>query len=161
MIEPLRRPELVINSAPILDLRIALAFVQGYENVAPPEYRFEVECRLRHATGSFTYSVHDLCFDLKSFAKFSEELRAMQQGSRRNAALKNVGDMMVFRLEGNSHKLAATLDVRECLAPSMVSVHATLEVDYDLFVNKLRGEMDRFVEELRQIEPLPPEWRKY
>jgi hypothetical protein len=37
----------------------------------------------------------------------------------------------------------------------MATLNATLEVDYDLFVNKLRGEVDRFIEELRAIQPPP------
>ena len=148
----LGRPELVINYAPELDLRIAFASAQGYGEVALPEYRFEVECRLRHSTGSFTYSVSNLCFDLESFARFSRELGGLQQGLRQDAALRNVGEMMILRLEGNSRKLQATLDVREYLAPSMASLHAAFDVDYDLFVNKLRREIDRFIEELRQVE---------
>ena len=150
------RPELVINYAPELDLRFALASVQGYGNIALPEYRLAVDCRLRHPTGSFTYSVSDLCFDLQAFAKFAEELKGMQQ--TRSATLKNVGEMMVFRLVGDFRKLEATLSIRESIAAKFATLNATLEVDYDLFVNKLHGEIVRFLEEVRQIEPSPPEW---
>jgi len=151
-------PELDINYAPELDLRITFAHVQGYEGNASPEYRFEVDCRLRHATGSFTYSVSDLCFDLQSFSKFSKELQGMQQGLRQEAALKSVGEMMVLRLEGDSRALKATIAIRESLAALLATLNATLDVDYDLFVNKLRREVDRFLQEVRQLEPSPSGW---
>jgi len=116
---------------------------------------------LRHPTGSFTYDVSNLCFEPEAFARFSQELQRLQQGLRQEAALKNVGDMMTLRLEGDSRKLFATLDIREYLAPSMATLNATFEVDYDLLVNKLRGEIDRFVEEIRQVEPADPEWAEH
>ena len=150
------RPQLIINYAPELDLRITFTHAQGYGGIASAEYRFEVDCRLRHARGSFTYSVSDLCFDLQSFSKFSKELQGMQQGLRQEAALKSVGKMMVLRLEGNSRALNATINIRESLAARLATLNATVDVDYDLFVNKLRGELDRFLEEVRQIEPSPP-----
>ena len=153
----LNRPELFINYSPHLDLRISLERVQEYGGISCPEYFFAVSCRLRHPTGSFTYSVSDLCFEPASFIQFSEELRGMQQGLRQEAALKNVGEMMVLRLAGDSGKLVATLAIREYLAPSMATLNASFGVDYDLFVNKLRGEVDRFVEEIRQVAPVPPE----
>jgi hypothetical protein len=68
--------------------------------------------------------------------------------------------MMVLRLEGNSRGLRATLNIRESLAPQMATLNAILDVDFDLFVNKLRAEVDRFVEELRQMQPSPPEQTK-
>jgi hypothetical protein len=57
--------------------------------------------------------------------------------------------MKVLRLEGNSRKFLATLDIREYLAPSMPTLNAPIELDYDLFVNKLRAEIDRFAEGIR------------
>jgi hypothetical protein len=66
--------------------------------------------------------------------------------------------MTVFRLEGDFRKLKATLYTRESIAANIATMRATLAVDYDLFVNKLRGDVARFVEELRQIEPSSPEW---
>jgi hypothetical protein len=157
MTTPFNRPEIIINYSPMLDLRITLVRAQSYEGISLPEYFFEVDCRLRHPSGSFTYSVSDLCFDPKSFVRFSEELRGLQQGLRQEAALKNVGEMMILSLKGNSHELLATLYISEYLAPRMATLNASFEVDYDLFVNKLRGEIDRFVEEIRQVEPSPLE----
>ncbi len=151
------RPQLVYY-APNLDLRITCVQVQAYGDVAHPEYCFEVECRLRHSTGGFTYSSSRLCFDPESFALFSHELQGMQQGLRPEAALKSVGEMMILQLEGNSRKLLATLDIRESIAARIASLHAIVEVDYDLFVNNLHSKVERFLEEIRQIEPSPPEW---
>ncbi len=137
----------------MLDLRITLVRAQGYEGISLPEYFFEVDCRLPHPTGSFTYSFSHLCFEPRSFTTFSEELRGLQQGLRGEATLKNVGEMMVLSLKGNSRELLATLDIREYLPPSTWTLSATLEVDYDLFVNKLCREVDRFVAEIREVRP--------
>jgi len=153
MLTALNRPEIVINYSPKLDLRIALVEVQSHEEVSLPECFFEVDCRLRHPSGTFTYCFSHLCFEPKSFARFSEELRSLQQGLGKEAALKNVGEMMVLSIKGDTRDLLVTLDVREYLPPSSWTLNATLEVDYDLFVNKLRGEIDRFVEEIHQVEP--------
>jgi len=154
---PVNRPEIIINYSPKLDLRITLVRAQSYEGISHPEYFFEADCRLRHPSGSLTYSFSHLCFEPRSFTQFSEELRGLQQGLRKEAALKNVGEMMVLRVKGDSRELLVTVDVREYLPPSSWTLSAALEVDYDLFVNKLRGEIDRFVEEIRQVEPTPAE----
>ena len=153
MTDPSHRPELVINYSPHLDLRIALVSVQDYEGNARPDYRMEMHCRLRHPSGEFTYSADDLCFDLDAFAGFSSELQKLQHGSAEQASLKNVGEMVVLELKGNSGALRATLNIREYLAPTMATFNAEFEVDYDLFVNKLRAEVDRFVDELRDMQP--------
>jgi len=158
MTTPLHRPELVINYSPQFDLRITLASVQEYDFVSWVEYRFDVDCQLRHPTGSFTYSASNLCFELQSFARFSEELQGLQQGLKHEAALKNAGDMMILQLAGDSRMLLATLNIREYLAPSMATLNATFAVDYDLFVNKLRPEIDRFAEEIRRVDLADPDW---
>jgi hypothetical protein len=35
----------------------------------------------------------------------------------------------------------------------MTTLNAKIEVDYDLFVNRLPGDAERFVDEIRLIEP--------
>ncbi len=152
------RPELILNYSPKLDLRITLAEAQGYGGAAVADHRFEVDCCVRHPTGTFRYTASDIYFDLKAFQRFSEQLERMQQGLTRQATLSDPGQMVVFQLEGDSLKLLATLNVREYLPPYVATLHGILEVDYDLFVNKLRRELERFLEELRQIEPLLPGW---
>jgi len=64
---------------------------------------------------------------------------------------------MILHLEGNSRALRAKLDVRESIDARIASLASVFEVDYDRFVNKLHSEVDRFLEELRQIEPSPPD----
>jgi hypothetical protein len=81
----------------------------------------------------------------------------MQQGTMRQASLTDPGDMVVFRLESNPPTLLATLDIREYLPPSSFTLHERQEVDYDLFVNKLGAEVERFVDEIRRIKPAPSE----
>ena len=149
----LSRPELTLNYS-ILNLRIKLASILSMGEVAWPEYRFEVECRLWHPTGAFTYSVSDLCFEVDSFERFSHEIRNVQQGKRRDAALSNVGDMMVLPVEGDSRKFLAAHNVREYLVPTMASLQAKFELDYDIVVNRLPGDLDRFVAEIRLIDPV-------
>jgi len=155
MTAPFNRPEIIINYSPKLDLRITLVRAQSYEGISFPEYFFEVDCRLRHPSGSFAYSFSHLCFEPRAFTQFSEKLRSLQQGLRKEATLKNVGEMMVLRLTGDSRELLVTLDVREYLPPASGTLNVALDVDYDLFVNKLRGEIDRFVAEIREVEPTP------
>src|SRR5258708_29869176 len=139
MTTPLSRPEVVINYSPKLDLHITLLAVQGYGRVALPDYRFEMDCRLQHPTGSFSYSANDLYFDLESFERFSTELQGVQQGLRQEAALKDAGQMVVLRLEGNSRALQATLEVREYLPPSMPKLNAPFELHSTFFFTKLPG----------------------
>lgn len=93
--------ELMINYDPVFHLRIAFASMRDYAGIGLPEYLFEVEYHLCHPTGTLGYFGSDLCFDPKSFAQFSQELRAMQQGVSPEAGLKNVGEMMVLQLSGN------------------------------------------------------------
>ena len=146
------RPELIISHS-ILNLRITLASVEAGLNKAWAEYRFEVNLCLFHPTGTFTYSVSNLCFDVESFARFSRELKEFQGGERQDAALRNVGDMLVLRVQGNSRSFMAQLKIREYLAPTIASLTAEVELDYDLLVNKLPPEIDRFVEQIRLINP--------
>jgi hypothetical protein len=146
-------PQITINYSPKLDLRIQCVRSERYRHVGHVEHRFEVKCRLRHPSGTFDYSVPDLCFDVDSFTRFGEELRSIQQGKGDRAALRNVGDMMVLSVAGRARHFQAELKIREYLAPHVTTLTATLEVDYDLFVNKLATEMERFASDLRQIEP--------
>jgi hypothetical protein len=155
MTTPHHGPEVIINYSPKLDLKITLVRARSYEAVSLPEHFFEVDCRLRHPTGSFAYSFSHLCFEMKSFTQFSEELQSLSQGLSREATLKNVGEMMVLSLKGDSRQLLLTLDVREYLPPSSWALNAVVEVEYDLFVNKLRGAIDEFIAEIRQVEPSP------
>jgi|SRR5882672_4058895 len=146
-------PQITINYSPKVDLRIKCVKAERYRQVGWVEYRFEVKCRLPHPSGTFEYFASDLCFDQDSFIRFCEELRAMQQGARNVAALKNVGEMLELRLKLASRKLQADLKIREYIAPHMATLSSTFELDYDLFVNKLLREIERFVDELRCVEP--------
>jgi hypothetical protein len=146
-------PELIINYSPQLDLRITLAEAVHYGGLARPDYRFEMNCSWRHPSGTFGYSADNLYFGLDGFERFAEELQRLQQGLRQEAALKDPGEMIVLRLEREHNTLLANFDIREYLPPSLARLHVVLEVDYDLFVNKLKREVDRFLAELREIKP--------
>jgi hypothetical protein len=137
--------QLVLNFDPRLDLKITLTSESSQGGFVTPEYRFAIDCQLRHSSGSFSYSATDLCFEPESFARFSQELGQIQRGLSRRAALSNVGGMMTLALEGHSRSLRARLEIHEYIAPSAAVLSATLDVDYDLFVNKLRVEVDRFI----------------
>jgi hypothetical protein len=158
MFETLPRPELVINYAPTLDLRIVLGDAQSLGDVSVPVYRFELNCSLRHAMRTLQYRDPRVFFELTAMQRFMEQLKGIQQGTTRQAALSDPGEMVAFRLESDPPKLHATLDIREYLPPSSFTLHESHEVDYDLFVNKLCIEVERFLNEVREIEPSPPEW---
>lgn len=143
------RPQLIINYSPQLDLRITLAEVLDYAGAALPDYRCEVNCCWRYARGSFSYCAENIYFASDAFARFERELHGVQQGQREEAALHDPGEMVVLRLERKANKLFANFDVREYVPPSTAKLHVVVEVDYDLFVNKLKSELDRFIAELR------------
>ena len=111
----LNGPQLSINYAPELDLSLTCVRVQKYE-VASPEYRFEVNCRIRHLTGHLEYFAKDLCFEPDGFARFAEELHSIQRGAADSAALKSVGEMLVFQLDRRRRKLSLRLSIREVFA---------------------------------------------
>jgi len=145
-------PELCVNYSPDFDLRITCVTAQRYES-AFSEYFFEVKCRLWHPSGFFDYRVDHLCFEPNSFARFSEELRCVQQGTADRAALKNLGGMFVFQLDRNGRELKLTLNVREYIPPhGLATMGTVLDVDYDLFVNKLLEEVGQFVKVLHDVE---------
>jgi|SRR5579864_667454 len=146
-------PELFINYSPQLDLRITFAEAVHYGGLARPDYRFEMNCCWRHPSGTLGYSADNLYFGLDGFERFAEELHRLQQGLRQEAALKDPGETVVLRLERKNNILLANFDIREYLPPSLAKLHVVLEVDYDLFVNKLKREVDRFLDQLREIKP--------
>ena len=146
------RPELFINYSPELDLHITLSDIVDYGGAACPDYRFEVNCCWRYRRGSFEHHAANIYFGLEGFTRFQQELEAVQRGQRQEAALHDPGAMVVLRLERKSNKLLANFDVRQSSPPSKAELHVTLEVDYDLFVNKLKHEVERFIGELRELE---------
>jgi hypothetical protein len=146
-------PQIVINYSPQLDLRIACVKAERYRPTGRIEYYFEVKCKLRHPSGTFEYSAADQNMDPNSFARFGENLRGIQQGARNDAVLEAVTETLELRLQGNSRKLQAELKIREYISLRAATLASSLEVDYDLFVNKLVGEVERFVGELRLVEP--------
>lgn len=146
-------PQIAINYSPKLDLRLRCVSAHRIRQAGWVEYRFEVKCRLPHPSGSFEYSAADLCFDIESFARFGQELLGIQQGKGNQAELKSAGEMLALRLAGNSRKFHAELKIREYLAPHVATLTSVLEVDYDLYVNKLAREVESFVAELRRVVP--------
>ena len=151
------RPELIINYAPEVDLRFTFKEFVNYDGAATPDYRFEIDCCVRRPRSTLRYTASKIYFELKALKRFQEQLDAMRQGLAKEASLSDPGELVVFRLEGDSRKLLARLDIREYLPPSVATLHETFEVDYDLFVNKLLREVGRFLEELGQIEPSSPD----
>jgi hypothetical protein len=146
-------PQLSVNYASELDLSLTCVRVQAYE-VASPEYRFEVKCRIRHPTGHFEYFAQDLCFEPDSFARFAEELHSIQRGAAYSAALKSVGEMLVFQLDRKDTKLSLKLSIREHLPPGkLATLTMAIEGDYDLLVNKLGRDVEQFLAALREVTP--------
>lgn len=146
-------PQLSISCAPELDLSLTCVRAQAYE-VASPEYRFQVKCRIRHPTGHFEYFAKDLCFEPDSFARFAEELHSIQRGAADSAALKSVGEMLVLQLDRKDGKLSLKLSIREHLPPGkLASLTMAIEADYDLLVNKLGRDVEEFLADLREVTP--------
>ena len=77
----------------------------------------------------------------------------MQKGTEDEASLKNVGEMLVFRLLRNDRKLRLALDIREYMSLGDSATFSFMkDVDYDLFVNKLLSEVDEFLRQLLEVE---------
>lgn len=149
----LRGQQLSINYATELHFALTCVRVQKYE-VASPEYRFEVNCRVKHPTGHFEYFAQDLCFEPDSFAQFAGGLRNIRRGIADTAALKNVGEMLVFQLDRRGRQLRLSLSIRESLPPGeLASLSIAVEADYDLFVNKLGQKVEEFIADLRDVSP--------
>jgi hypothetical protein len=143
-------PQLSINYAPELDFSLTCVRVVRHE-VVSYEYFFEVKCRFRHPTGYFEYFADDVCFEPDSFAHFAEELRNIQRGSADSAALKNVGEMLVFQLDRTDRQLLLRLSIRESIPPGrLASLSMVVDADYDLFINKLGQRVDEFLSDLRK-----------
>jgi hypothetical protein len=146
-------PQIVIHYSPQFDLRFTCLKAERCCPTGRVEYCFEGKFRLRHPSGTFEYTAADLKIDPNSFARFAEDLRALQQGTRDDAVLKALPEMLELRLERRSSKLQADLKIREYIAPHVATLTAIFDVDYDLFVNKLLAEIENFVGELRRVEP--------
>ena len=146
-------PQIVIHHSPQFDLRFACLKAERRRPTGRVEYHFEGKCRLRHPSGPFDYTAADLNMDPDSFARLAQDLRAIQQGTRDDPVLKALPEMFELRLERSSSKLKADLKIREYIAPHVATLTAIFDVDYDLFVNKLLGEIEKFVGELRRVEP--------
>lgn len=113
-----------------------------------------VHVRLRHSGGHFEY-VDNLCFTPEDFVRFAQGLSRLRQGIATCAALNDVGGMLVFELNRTGRRLDLSLNIREYLpCGGSGSLSANIpDVDYDLFVNKLLVETERFLEEFRSISP--------
>jgi hypothetical protein len=147
----LDRPKLYINYSRELDLRVHFVKAQRYHG-GHMEYFFEVKCRVRHPTGYFEYFVDHLCFQPRDFSDLANQLHAIHQGAADNATLKNVGEMFVFQLQRAQRKLRLTLDIREYVPPGIGNLNVALDVDYDLFVNKLLEEVRSFSSDLEDVK---------
>jgi hypothetical protein len=120
------RPELIINYAPELDLHFTFKEFVNYDGAATPDYRFEIDCCVRRPRSTLRYTASKIYFELKALKRFQEQLDAMRQGLAKEASLSDPGELVVFRLEGDSLKLLARLDIREYLPPSVATLHETL-----------------------------------
>ena len=60
--------------------------------------------------------------------------------------------MFSLRLQLQGRELLLSLNIREHIPPRIATLNATIDVDYDLFVNKLLSECRIFVKELTAME---------
>jgi hypothetical protein len=142
---------LSINYSPDLDLQLSLASANRYqmESNHHIEYLFEVKCRLRHPTGYFDYSVDLLAFSFGQIKEFAEGLREIHEGTVDSAKLESVGEMFVLQLTRTGRSLRLALSIREFIPPDgSASLNSAIGVDYDLFVNKLREDLNNLLRSL-------------
>jgi hypothetical protein len=145
-------PQLHIEFSPEIDFHLVCVIAQQYK-IGFAEYFFEVKCHVRHPSGYFEYFVDHLCFQPDAFTAFAAGLRCMQQGKANRATLENVGEMLVFQIETRARKLLLTLNIKEYMPPEgSAGLSLSINVDYDLFVNKLVSSVEEFVKNLRGVE---------
>jgi hypothetical protein len=145
-------PKLQIDFCPDLDFRLICITAQRY-TVGFSEYFFEVKCRIRHPSGYFEYFVDHLCFEPDNFSNFADGLHSIQQGVGNHAVLRNVGEMLVLQLELSGRKLTLKVKIKEYMPPEgSVDMSLSIDVDYDLFINKLVLPVESFVKDLRSLK---------
>ena len=140
-------PEMVLNYSPDLDFRIKFMGTGSFD-----ECFFQVRCRLRHSAGHLEYVTDNLCFDLKGFQTFENGLLSVRDGQASEAVLSNVGEMLVFRLFQEKRLLLLSLSIRQSVSARLATLNFTVNVDYDLFINKLIAVLTQFMADLRKIE---------
>ena len=145
-------PQLQIDFAPELDFLLVCVSARQYRTRFV-EYFFETRCRVRHPSGYFEYFVDHLCFQSDAFTAFAAELHSMRQGNTSRAALKSVGEMLVFQVETIGRNLLLTLNIKEFMPPrGSAGLSLSIDADYDLFVNKLVSSVEEFVKDLGRVE---------
>lgn len=150
-------PNLRVDYSPELQLSISCSEVEGH--TAGIECRCDVTCRVLHPGGHFEYVSGGLLFDIEgseSFASFLEELRQVQRGEASCAVLKNVGEEFVLTLETADRilrRVHMNVAAREYVADiqDFATAQFHVELDYDLYVNKLLEAVVAFVRDLRRF----------
>lgn len=112
-----------------------------------------------HPGGHFEYVSGGLLFDIEggeSFASFLEALRQVQQGKASCAVLKNVGEEFVLTLETADQicrRVHINVAAREYVADirGFATAQFHVELDYDLYVNRLVEAVVAFVRDLRRF----------
>jgi hypothetical protein len=157
MASNLDRPSLVIAYSQNFSLEITCTRAQEYTRVGLPgvkEYFFATHAKIRHPTGYFEYRASDVCFDIAGMERFLQSLTEVRGGRSARAKLSEVGEMVVLDLELKGRRLHCSIDVRESQAgEELTTLHAGFDVDYDLFVNKLREQVIDFIESLKSLKP--------
>lgn len=115
---------------------------------------FTLFVRCRTPKGRFTYEGQDICFESDAFERFGEQLDAMKAGRAAKAELVEAGRMLSLKLTVKGHSTNCSIRIREAQAANeMTLLSAGFKVDYDLFVNKMSGDVMEFSRKLREIRP--------
>ena len=133
-------PHLHITYSPHLSLRFQFLSAERVASVGSVSWQFALHCTIRHSKGQFTYDASDLYIDIDAFERFHDELASIAAGKRRDAELRDAGRMVCFALHLDGRRLKSTVRIRESQADDDMSyLTGGFTVDYDLFINKLRG----------------------
>ena len=146
--------ELRISYSPLFSLRFALNKVERIVSAGSTSWKFAVRCLIRHSKGQFTYEATDLFIPADSFEAFEAELREIGNGQSQQAILADEGRMFSFALNLNRRRLQSAINIREYQAgDELTTLSAGFEVEYDLFVNKLRDDIAEFNAAVRSVIP--------
>src|SRR4029077_920628 len=123
-------------------------------SVGSIDWKFAVRCLIRHSKGQFTYEATSLFIHADCFAAFGEQLGRMGNGKSQEAKLADLGEMFSFALRLSGRRLRSELKIREYKpGDELKQLSAGFEVEYDLFVNKLRDDVAEFNAALRSVIP--------
>lgn len=142
-------PRLCVRYSPELDLLVTCTAPE-----IPDFATFEVKCRISYPGGHFECESGGLLFSVRDFAAFADALGKVRQGNASYAVLKNPAGEFVFELTTGDRihrRVHLKVSAKEYIGGTEpVTAQFAVDLDYDLYVNRLFEAIVGFVRDLRE-----------